>query len=197
MTCDARNRIEAGESPPTGVAPGTIVAGIGPVDGVAARPRTRPCADLFWTFLRLGATAFGGPAMVASIREMAVTRKQWVDEAAFARGVALCQALPGATAMQTAAYVGLRVRGLTGGFVAYAGFGLPACCAMLVLSSLYVPSHNVALAVSLFRALRVVVVAIVASAAVTFATAYIKRVADALVALAAAAAFAVAVNPSS
>ncbi len=189
------HQIEAGESPPAAVAAGTIVTGIGLVERVADRPRTRPCADLWWRFLWLGATAFGGPAMVANIRQVAVTRKQWLDEAAFARGVALCQALPGATAMQTAAYVGLRVRGIAGGAVAYAAFGLPAFCAMLALSSLYVPSRNAAVAVSLFRALRVMVVAIVANAALTFATSYIKRAADALVALSAAVAFAVAVNP--
>jgi chromate transporter len=37
-------------------------------------------SHLFFAFLRLGATAFGGPAMVAYIRKMAVEKKQWVDE---------------------------------------------------------------------------------------------------------------------
>jgi len=37
-------------------------------------------ADLFLYFLRLGLTAFGGPAMAAYIREMAVTKKKWLDE---------------------------------------------------------------------------------------------------------------------
>ena len=32
---------------------------------------------LFGSFLRLGATAFGGPAMVAYIRQMAVDRNRW------------------------------------------------------------------------------------------------------------------------
>lgn len=196
MIPDARNRTAvARETPLTGVAAGSVLAGIGLVDGAANRPRPLPLAGLFLTFLRLGATSFGGPAMVANIREMSVTRKQWLDGAVFARGVALCQALPGATAMQTAAYVGLRVRGLAGGAIAYAGFGLPAFCAMLALSALFARSHDVGFAVSLFRALRVVVVAIVASAALTFATSYIKRRTDALIAAAAAAAFAVAVNP--
>jgi hypothetical protein len=35
---------------------------------------------LFTSFLRLGATAFGGPAMVAYIRKMAVDQKHWMDE---------------------------------------------------------------------------------------------------------------------
>jgi len=35
---------------------------------------------LFTSFLRLGTTAFGGPAMIAYIRKMAVDQKRWLDE---------------------------------------------------------------------------------------------------------------------
>ena len=72
--------------------------------------------SLFFLFMRLGLTAFGGPAMIAYIREMSVTRHKWLDEETFKDGVVLCQSVPGATAMQTAAYVGLRARGIPGAF---------------------------------------------------------------------------------
>lgn len=45
---------------------------------------------LFISFLRLGATAFGGPSMVAYIHKMAVEQKRWLDEKTFRDGVALC-----------------------------------------------------------------------------------------------------------
>ncbi len=83
-------------------------------------------ARLFTSFLRLGATSFGGPAMVSYIRKMAVEQKHWLDEESFRYGVALCQTIPGATAMQTSAYVGLKVRGVAGALMSFAGFGLPA-----------------------------------------------------------------------
>lgn len=35
--------------------------------------------ELFTSFLRMGITAFGGPAMIAYIRKMAVGKKQWLD----------------------------------------------------------------------------------------------------------------------
>ena len=38
---------------------------------------------LFFFFLRLGATAFGGPAMIAYIRELAVGRKCWLRQENF------------------------------------------------------------------------------------------------------------------
>ncbi|MBM4043972.1 MAG: chromate ion transporter family chromate transporter, partial [Planctomycetes bacterium] len=62
--------------------------------------------EVFASFLRLGLTAFGGPAMAAYIRELAVVREKWLSEDSFKSGVALCQSIPGATAMQVAAYVG-------------------------------------------------------------------------------------------
>ena len=58
---------------------------------------------LFISFLKLGLTAFGGPAMVAYIKELAVEKKKWLDSKSFQEGVALAQAIPGATAMQVAA----------------------------------------------------------------------------------------------
>ena len=45
--------------------------------------------QLFVSFLRLGLTAFGGPAMVAYVRRMAVERKRWMEGGEFDEGVAL------------------------------------------------------------------------------------------------------------
>ena len=83
-------------------------------------------ADLFLLFLRLGATAFGGPAMIPYVGEFVVKRKKWMDPQTFKGGVVLAQSIPGATLMQTVAYVGLQKRGLPGALVSYIGFGLPA-----------------------------------------------------------------------
>ena len=53
--------------------------------------------------------------MIAHIKELSVKRKKWLTEEAFKDGVVICQSVPGATAMQMAAYVGLRARGVRGG----------------------------------------------------------------------------------
>ncbi len=129
---------------------------------------------LFAAFLRLGASAFGGPAMVAYIREMAVARKGWLDARTFDDGVALCQAVPGATAMQTAAYVGLRLRGVAGAATAFVGFALPAFGLMLVLSAVYQRTHSLPGVVSAFSGLQAIVVAIVANAALAFGSTTLK-----------------------
>ncbi|HVO65096.1 MAG TPA: chromate efflux transporter [Syntrophales bacterium] len=124
--------------------------------------------DLFLAFLRLGITAFGGPAMVAHIRELSTERYQWLDEKDFKNGLVLCQSIPGAIAMQVAAYVGLKVRGISGALAAYIGFGLPAFIFMLILSVLYVRFNNLPKFISLFNGLQVIVVAIIFNATYSF-----------------------------
>lgn len=157
--------------------------------------KTPTIQELLFSFLRLGVTAFGGPAMLAEIRKMAVGKKEWLSEASFRDGTGLCQMIPGATAMQAAAYVGLRSRGIGGAAAAYIGFGLPACILMLILSALYVRAHALPAVVSVFSGLQVVVVAIVAHAAFTFGKTWLKDGKGVLVALAAAVMFGFGVHP--
>lgn len=59
-----------------------------------------PFARLFGAFLSLGVTAFGGPAMIAYIHRKVVGQRRWLDDRTFRDGVALCQTIPGATAMR-------------------------------------------------------------------------------------------------
>lgn len=149
------------------------------------RPGTnRPSlAVLFLTLLRLGCTAFGGPAMIPHIRRLAVEERRWVSEADFRLGMAVCQLLPGATAMQAAAYVGLRTRGGLGALAAYLGFGLPAFLLMLGLSALYFHSRDLGFVQSVFAGLKIVVAALVLDAAWNFSERYLERGAHLLLAL--------------
>jgi len=135
------------------------------------------------SFLRLGLTAFGGPAMIAYIKELSVYRNKWLDEETFKDGVSLCQSIPGATAMQMAAYVGLRSNGLIGALLSYIGFGLPAFTLMLILSVAYVGAHELPFAVSLFKGLQVIVVAIIANATYSFGKGIFRNYREILIAL--------------
>jgi len=143
-------------------------------------------ATLFAAFLKLGLTAFGGPAMVAYIRELAVTRRRWLDQRTFQEGVVLVQSVPGATAMQMAAYVGLRARGIIGAFATYSAFALPSFIMMLALSVAYVNGRDLPSFTALFSGLQVLVVAIVAKATYSFGHDYLKGLRTLLIAAAAA-----------
>jgi len=163
---------------------------------VTAAGQARPSlVRVFLAFLRLGATAFGGPAMVAYIGDLAVAKRQWLSRESFQSGVALCQSMPGATAMQMAAYVGLRARGPLGALAAFVGFGSPAFILMVVLAAVYRETRDLRPVLSAFRGLHLVVVALIANAALNFGRSSIKNWRDALLAAGAAAALILHVNP--
>ena len=150
---------------------------------------------LFTSFLRLGATAFGGPAMIAYIRKMAVDQKHWLDEKTARDGIALCQTIPGATAMQMSAYVGLRAKGVAGAAASFIGFGLPAFLFMMILSALYARTHTLPSVVSIFNGLQAIVVALVANATLSFGRTSIKSWKNVINVLIAAGLFGLKINP--
>ncbi len=151
--------------------------------------------ELFLSFLRLGFTAFGGPAMVAYIKELTVEKKQWLDGKTFQEGAALAQAVPGATAMQVAAYVGFKTRGILGGIASYLGFGLPAFILMLILSVFYDKTYSTQTATSIFEGLQLIVVAIVANATLSFAKPIIRSIGEISIAVFSFILFLLKLNP--
>jgi chromate transporter len=159
-----------------------LVIPLSAADTEVATTETPSSRRLLVAFLRLGATAFGGPASVTRMRELVVVQKRWLSEEEFARNLALCQMLPGATAMQCAAGVGLRARGLPGAVATFVGFGLPGFLMMLAASLAYAHAIHFVGAQGIFVGLRLAVVAIVASATLDFGRTQIRTGADALVA---------------
>ena len=103
-------------------------------DAVAAAPaRSSSPAEVFRIFLRLGLTSFGGPvAHLGYFRAEFVERRRWLDEAAFADIVALCQFLPGPASSQTGLSIGIMRAGLPGALTAWLGFTMPSALALMV-----------------------------------------------------------------
>ena len=150
---------------------------------------------LFSSFLRMGVTAFGGPAMIAYIRQRVIGEKKWLDPESFQDGVALCQAIPGATVMQMAAYIGLKLRGVRGAIVSFVGFGLPAFLLMSALSIAYSRTHSLPAVTSIFNGLQALIVAVMANATVAFGKTSLTHWKDAIIAVVAAGLFGFTANP--
>jgi len=130
--------------------------------------------SLFLRIFKLGATAYGGPAMISQIKETTVNRYGWVKEGEFMRGVALCQLIPGATMVQIVTYIGYRMRGIWGALAAAVAFVLPAFIAILVLSAIYFKYHSLWFIQALFKGLGAIVVAIILNACITFGRPILK-----------------------
>ena len=121
--------------------------------------------EVFRVFLKLGLTSFGGPvAHLGYFRNELVVRRKWVDEAAYADLVALCQFLPGPASSQVGFSLGvLRGNGLLGGLAAWLGFTAPSALLLLAVA-LGAAGLTVPLAQGILHGLQLVAVAVVAQA---------------------------------
>jgi chromate transporter len=91
--------------------------------------------EVLFAFFRLGLTSFGGPiAHLGYFRADIVERRRWLDEAAYADIVALCQFLPGPASSQVAVSLGILRAGLSGGLAAWFGFTMPSALALIAFA---------------------------------------------------------------
>lgn len=120
--------------------------------------------EVFWAFLVLGVTSFGGPvAHLGYFRTAFVERRQWLSEQAYADLVALCQFLPGPASSQVGFALGLLRAGPWGAAMAWLAFTLPSAI-ILVLFAFGAAVLDGPLASGIIHGLKVVAVAIVAHA---------------------------------
>lgn len=89
-------------------------------------------AGIFWIFLRLGCTSFGGPiAHLGYLRTEFVERRKWLDDQAFADLVAICQFTPGPASSKIGIALGASRAGIPGAAAAWLGFTLPSALVMI------------------------------------------------------------------
>lgn len=92
-------------------------------------------AGLFWCFLVIGITGFGGvlPVVVHEI----VRRRGWLSIEEFTEILSVCQVLPGPNIVNISVLFGMRVHGLAGALTAIAGLLLLPVALVLVIGATY------------------------------------------------------------
>jgi chromate transporter len=87
---------------------------------------------IFWTFLVIGATSFGG-GMVAYLREILVSRRRWLDDDDFIVALEIGQTLPGLNSTNVSIIVGDSLRRVPGAVAAFLGVILPGTVLLLTV----------------------------------------------------------------
>jgi chromate transporter len=149
-------------------------------------------AEVFGAFLRLGLTSFGGPvAHLGYFRDEFVTRRRWLEDAAYGELIALCQFLPGPASSQAGFAIGLLRAGPLGALAAWAAFTLPSA-AVLVALALGLGAWGGPAALGALAGLKLVAVAVVAQAVIGMARSLCPNTPRATIAVAALGVLAVA-----
>ena len=93
--------------------------------------------EIATTFLKIGATAYGGPAITGVMQAEIQERRQWTSKPRFLEGLALVNVLPGATMVQLSIFLGYQRGGGWGGLLGGLCFTLPSFLVMLALALTY------------------------------------------------------------
>ena len=93
--------------------------------------------EIATSFLKIGTTAYGGPAIMGVMQAEIQERRQWTSKPRFLEGLGLVNVLPGATMVQLAIFLGYERAGWWGGLLAGLCFTAPAFVVMLVLAAAY------------------------------------------------------------
>jgi chromate transporter len=121
--------------------------------------------DLALLFLRLGTTAFGGPAAhVALMEDEVVRRRRWLSREQFLDYVGATNLIPGPNSTELAIHIGLARHGWPGLFVSGVCFILPSALIVGMIAWAYVRYGALPQVAGILAGIVPVVIAIVVSA---------------------------------
>lgn len=132
---------------------------------MATAEETTTLWDIAWIFLKLGTTAFGGPAAhVAMLQREVVERRGWISQAEFLDHLGASNLIPGPTSTELVIHIGRRRGGWPGLLVAGSCFILPAALMVGVLAWAYVRYGALPAVAGLLYGVKPVVIAVILQA---------------------------------
>ena len=138
------------------------------------------------TLFQLGATSYGGPAIMGFMQAELQERRKWVSKERFLEGLAVANMVPGATATQLGIFLAYARGGWWGGLLGGVCFVLPAFVIMLALTIAYAYLGVTPLARSALYGLGPVVIGLFAIALYRLGKTAASTVPEAIIGIAAA-----------
>lgn len=146
--------------------------------------------QMFITFVRIGAfTIGGGYAMIPLIQREVVQVRKWMSPKEFIDMLALAQSAPGVIAINTAIFIGYKLKGVRGSIVTALGCALPSFVIILLIAMVFTNFKDSPVVERIFKGIRPAVVALIAAplynmakaAGVTWKTLFIPVIAALLI----------------
>jgi len=118
---------------------------------------------LFYTFAKIGILGFGGGhAMLPLIQVEVVDNYKWLTIEEFTEALAMANSLPGPITTKMSFFTGYKIAGITGAGVSVLGLIIPSLCLMFILTALYMKYKDLPSVKGLLKAVKPVVVALLA-----------------------------------
>ncbi|VGO20047.1 chromate transporter [Pontiella sulfatireligans] len=121
--------------------------------------------ELFCVFARVSAVTIGGGyVMFPLLKSEAVDSKGWITDEEMVDYYALGQSVPGIIAMNTAALIGYRKRGIPGAAASACGMAAPSLAVILLVAAFLTPYFEHPWVQKAFAGIRAAVVAMIVTA---------------------------------
>jgi chromate transporter len=134
-------------------------------DAAVRATTTSPLTEIAAVFLRLGTTAFGGPAAhIAMMEDEVVRRRHWLTREQFLDYLGATNLIPGPNSTELAIHIGHGRGGWPGLFVAGVSFIVPATLIVGAAAWAYVRYGSFPDVAGLLYGIKPVVMAIIAQA---------------------------------
>lgn len=118
--------------------------------------------QMFAAFFKIGAfTLGGGYAMIPLVREEVVDRRRWIEEEEFLNMLAIAQSAPGVMAVNTAIFIGYKMRGWRGVVCTTLGSIMPSFVIILLIAGVFTRFREYPLVEAAFKGVRPAVVALI------------------------------------
>jgi chromate transporter len=122
-------------------------------------------AELALVFLKLGTTAFGGPAAhIAMMEDEFVRKRHWISEAEFLDRIAAASLIPGPSSTEVAIFIGQAKRGWAGLVIAGCCFIIPAAILVTLIAAVYVRFGSLPQVAGILYGIKPAVIAIIVQA---------------------------------
>jgi len=132
-------------------------------------------AEIALLFLKLGTTAFGGPAAhIAMMEDEFVRRRKWLSPQEFLDRLGASNLIPGPSSTEMAIHIGFNKRGWPGLIVAGVCFIVPAAIMVSLIAAAYVRYGSLPRVAHILYAIKPVVIAVVAQAFWSLARSAVK-----------------------
>jgi len=142
--------------------------------------------SLFWTFIKIGSTSFGGfMVLISVVQNYLVNREQLLSDDDMLDGISLATVLPGPVAVNVVAYAGYKIRGISGAAVCAIAVILPSFFLILFLSFVYFTWGDIPAVNSVFQGFLPAVAAIIAATAINMGKKALSGLTEVAIAVAA------------
>lgn len=123
--------------------------------------------SIFLSFLKIGLFTFGGGyAMIALIQKEFVEKRKWIEEKEFLDMIAISESTPGPLAINSATYIGYKIKGFFGALLATIAVSIPSFVIIYIISLFFNKFLEIKYVAYAFKGIQVCVIYLILSAGI-------------------------------